>query len=332
MCKRIISFAVCMAFVSICFLAGCGTVSEPTTDSFSTESTLPSTDTSASEGTETSSSSGDSQVTTEPPHTDPLRPYVITFTEDGVEYSFQYDLATKETTLFDIYSEKETVIVPAGFEDEFQYWRISRLSSSALTYLVAVKKLVLSEGIEWLDPNFPPSLQANLEELYLPASLQILGTGYENGEDFLGNLLSVKKGIYVDDANPWYCDVDGVLFTKDMSILLKAPENMGTETYTVPDGVRVLYSYACSDMSLKNLILPEGLLAIKEHALTYCSSIRKLDIPASVVRIDKESLPSFLTEITVSPNNPNFHVEITEDGRMRLYDKYGELIYTTQAP
>ena len=85
-------------------------------------------------------------------------------------------------------------------------------------------------------------------------------------------------------------------------------------------------------MSVKNLILPEGLLAIKEHALTYCSSIRKLDIPASVVRIDKESLPSFLTEITVSPNNPNFHVEITEDGRMRLYDKYGELIYTTQAP
>ena len=146
MCKRIISFAVCMAFASICFLAGCGTVSEPTTDSFSTESTLPSTDTSASEGTETSSSSGDSQVTTEPPHTDPLRPYVITFTDDGVEYSFQYDLATKETTLFDIYSEKETVIVPAGFEDEFQYWRISRLSSSALTYLVAVKKACTQRG------------------------------------------------------------------------------------------------------------------------------------------------------------------------------------------
>lgn len=323
MSKRIVSFTACCIFFLVCCLSGCNHTSETTENTHPVETT-DTTQTLVTETPETPETTYDSsEIVTSVPQ----RNYYKTLIHNGDEYTFYIyeNEYASFSVLSDIVTDKEELIIPA----EVEGIRISKISYAALSSLTTVKKLVLSEGIEQLEPNFPIQLCETLEELCLPASLQIIGSGYENAEDFQGNGLFAGKGIYVDAENPWYCDVNGILFTKDMSILLKCPDNMNMETYTIPNGTRVLYSFACLDSSVQNLILPEGLLAIKEHALTYCSSVRKLHIPASVIRIDKESLPAYLTEITVSPDNPNFSVK-EEDGKMSLYNKYGDLIYTTQ--
>ncbi len=127
----------------------------------------------------------------------------------------------------------------------------------------------------------------------------------------------------VDDANPYICDVDGVIFTKDMKTLLFYPPAGGVKTekdkdgnevktisYVIPEGVEVIRSkafYKCYELneitlpstlkaveekaffrcSLKSLILPEGLEAIGKDAFAFNSAIEKLTVPASVKQIDE---------------------------------------------
>lgn len=324
MLKRIVSFALCCMFAALCCLsAGCGEQAQSTTGTRPLEAT----DTEpAASTTDTTQTSEDTSAESPFETSEPLPFFYKTLTYDDAQYTFEYSLSNG-ISLVDIFTEEEELVIPCAIEEPgIRTWQISKVSYQALYDLPNVKKLVLSEGIEYLDPNFPIGLKTTLEELYLPASLQILGTGYENFEDFQGYMLSVKKGIYVADDNPWYCDIDGVLFTKDGSMLLKYPNERNTQAYSVPEGTRIIGSHAFDNSNVQSLILPEGLLAIKEEALTGCDSVRTLRIPASVVRIDKEALPEQLNEIIISPDNENFYVEM-EDGMPHLYNRYGELIY-----
>lgn len=127
----------------------------------------------------------------------------------------------------------------------------------------------------------------------------------------------------VDDDNPYLCDIDGVIFTKDMKTLLFYPPAGGVETqkdkdgnevkfitYTVPEGVETIRSkafYKCYELtgitlpstlkaieekaffrcSLKSLTLPEGLEFIGKDAFSFNSAIPELTIPASVKQIDE---------------------------------------------
>ena len=57
------------------------------------------------------------------------------------------------------------------------------------------------------------------------------------GESVFGDCFELKK-IPVDDENDYYTDVGGVLFTKDMSVLIRYPMAKNGSKYTVPNEVR----------------------------------------------------------------------------------------------
>ena len=127
----------------------------------------------------------------------------------------------------------------------------------------------------------------------------------------------------VDDENPYLCDVDGVIYTKDMKTLLFYPparnietskndkgEDISTITYEIPEGVETIRSkafYKCYELteitlpstlksieekaffrcSLKAVTLPENLTFIGKDAFAYCYDIQELTIPATVTQIDE---------------------------------------------
>lgn len=137
-----------------------------------------------------------------------------------------------------------------------------------------------------------------------------------------GNSKKVTK-IEVDDNNPYICDVDGVVYTKDMKTVLFYPPQRGVVTdkdengnevkaisYEIPEGVETIRSkafYKCSDLKeiklpstlktieekafflcdLKEIILPDGLEIIGKDAFGFCSSLKEITVPASVTRIDE---------------------------------------------
>ncbi|MDO4815702.1 MAG: leucine-rich repeat protein [Bacillota bacterium] len=92
--------------------------------------------------------------------------------------------------------------------------------------------------------------------------------------------------IVVDENNPCYCDVDGVLFTKDMKTLLKCPDEI-TGVYTVPDGVETIADEAFWEAGISGIVFPESMKTIGAQAFRN-SSIESVNIPDGV-EIDTSS-------------------------------------------
>lgn len=127
----------------------------------------------------------------------------------------------------------------------------------------------------------------------------------------------------VDESNPYICDVDGVIYTKDMKTVLFYPPSRDVKTtkdkdgnevksivYAIPEGVETIRSkafYKCYDLTeitlpstlkvieekaffrcnLKTLTLPDGLERIGKDAFSFCSAVEKVTVPASVTQIDE---------------------------------------------
>ena len=121
--------------------------------------------------------------------------------------------------------------------------------------------------------------------------------------------------INIDDNNEHFCDVDGVLFTKDMKTLLFYPLAKGLQTvkddngndiqfseYSVPDGVETIRTkafYKCDKIT--KIIIPDTVKTIEEKAFFRCSSLKELTLSKNVEYIAKDSFGfcSTLNEINI---------------------------------
>ena len=93
----------------------------------------------------------------------------------------------------------------------------------------------------------------------------------------------------VEEGNPRYRDIDGVLFSADGKTLIRYP-NMRKEThYDVPAGTEVIGNHAFSDDSmnspLQTISLPIGLKRIEAFAFGGCGRLRSLAVPLTVTEI-----------------------------------------------
>lgn len=96
--------------------------------------------------------------------------------------------------------------------------------------------------------------------------------------------------IQVDPANTGLRDIDGVLFSKDGTILLDYPSSRAGSTYTVPEGTEKLLPYSfCYCPNLTEVVLPEGLKTM-DTALWACQSLKTVTIPRSITSLEKNAI------------------------------------------
>ena len=96
--------------------------------------------------------------------------------------------------------------------------------------------------------------------------------------------------IQVDPANTGLRDIDGVLFSKDGTILLDYPSSRAGSTYTVPEGTEKLLPYSfCFCPNLTEVVLPEGLKTM-DTALWACQSLKTVTIPRSITSLEKNAI------------------------------------------
>lgn len=128
----------------------------------------------------------------------------------------------------------------------------------------------------------------------------------------------------VDEANEYFCDVDGVLYTKDMKTLLfyplakdltEAQDDKGNKfkvsTYSIPEGVETIRTkafYKCFSLTkveipstvkrieekaffrcerMEDLVLPDALEFIGKDAFSYCYGLKVLNLSENVNQIDE---------------------------------------------
>ena len=123
----------------------------------------------------------------------------------------------------------------------------------------------------------------------------------------------ILKSYTVDPENPRFKAVDGVLYSKDGSVLLRFPGGRNDDVFEVPDGVRVIgdcaFYHRYNEISCgpRRVILPEGVTVIREYAFCGCSNLERITLPSTLKTIDagafhdaglrKVELPDGLLEI-----------------------------------
>jgi len=134
-----------------------------------------------------------------------------------------------------------------------------------------------------------------IENLTIPSSVAYIGA-----EAFT---CLYAHNIFVTADNGYFSSVDGVLFSKDKTELIKYPMCNKRTSYEIPSGVTVICADAFSYCSeLTSVTVPDGVLSIGEAAFVYCTNITEFIIPNSVTTLEWGAFFGCegLTEITLS--------------------------------
>ena len=140
-------------------------------------------------------------------------------------------------------------------------------------------------------------LCSSLTSVIIPDSVTAIG------EDAFHDC-SALTTIEVGKNNLDYCDVDGVLYSKDMTQLLKYPAQRSGIAYIIPDGVTIIESnafYNCT--SLSSVTIPDGVEGIGWRAFMYCTSLTSVTIPNSVTGIGTEAFVGCHFESVTIPDS-----------------------------
>ena len=142
---------------------------------------------------------------------------------------------------------------------------------------------------------------SSLTGVTIPNSVTIIGSPAFNG-------CSNLNQINVDTANTKFSSVNGVLFNKDKTKLIRYPEGKTDTAYAIPDSVTSIGSSAFYDCSsLTSITIPNGVTSIGYYAFSWCDSLTSITIPDSVTIIGYRAFwdCTSLTSITIPDSVTN---------------------------
>ena len=120
---------------------------------------------------------------------------------------------------------------------------------------------------------------SSLTSITIPNSVTSIGIAF----DWCKKLTQIN----VDTANTVYSSVNGVLFSKDKTELIRYPEGKADTSYAIPNGVTSIGYWAfCDCYSLTSITIPDSVTSIGTMAFEDCSSLTSITIPGSVTSID----------------------------------------------
>ena len=222
-------------------------------------------------------------------------------TREDTEYQYAVHEDTRSVEILKYLGSAGSTIevsVPASIEER----PVTAIGEQAFLDFELLTTVILPDSITRIGKEAFRGCR-QLEQINTPASLQDLGKGaFMYCEKLAGfflpkSLLSFSdeyvfydcfslKEIEVAEGNPHYTSVDGVLYTKDLSVLLVYPAAREDTSFTIPEGVMRIADDAFS--SCRNLIeitIPEGITEIGDWAFYGCSALTGIRIPRTVQSI-----------------------------------------------
>ena len=182
----------------------------------------------------------------------------------------------KELDIWDVLPD-----IPVTDASAFKYRYDSELGGMIITdYLRESPKVHIPDTLEGEPVVGIDEIaeEKELTELIIPDSVTYIDDTVLNRDSF--------KGIYVSQGNLNYCSVDGILFNKDKTTIIRFPPQNGLTSYVIPDDVTTIYPDAFDGCkSLTSLTIPNSVTEIGECAFSRCTTLTSVTIPDSVTEI-----------------------------------------------
>lgn len=188
----------------------------------------------------------------------------------------------------------ETLILPQGIKTTCPEYDYCISGSETLTSLVLPKGLRTVRGFSYCP---------NLMWLELPEGLEKIGANAFCGCESITSIripASVKKmsgscfagcnitAYEVDNDNPYYVAIDGVIYTKDLRTLVAFPSAYPVRHFKVPDGTEIIGYAAFMNSNIDYVDLPDGLTTINKKAFNE-SKILCIDLPGTVKKVKNKA-------------------------------------------
>ncbi len=139
----------------------------------------------------------------------------------------------------------------------------------------AAERLSLEEGTVGLADYAMAGDYPSLKELSFPESMAYIGSYALPDGDLL-------QSITVDPNNEHFTALDGVLYNKDMTRLVRYPSGKTDSSFSLPDGVQTIAEDSFNDNTrLTDLVLPLSLQKIEDYACTNCSGLKTVHYEGS---------------------------------------------------
>ena len=138
---------------------------------------------------------------------------------------------------------------------------------------------------------------SSLTSITIPEGVTSIGHGVFNS---CGNLTSIN----VSENNKNYCSVDGVLFNKDKTEIIKYPEGKDGASYKIPEGVTRIENSAFNQCNnLTSLTISNGVINIADYAFYSCESFEKILCLGDAPKLGSKSFDGCSSNLKIYAKN-----------------------------
>lgn len=150
----------------------------------------------------------------------------------------------------------------------------------------------IPENVEYLGYNAFSNL-VYLKELNVPAKVDI----------FTGLSSNTIENINIAEGHEKYKSVDGVVYSKDGSVLVCFPGGKYAEKYEVANTVKETdLSAVAGNSSLKEITFPEGFEKLSEASLFFCENLTTINLPSTLTEVEEDFVRSCDSLTTINFN------------------------------
>ncbi len=156
---------------------------------------------------------------------------------------------------------------------------VTLLNLYAFNYCTSLESVTFNNGTSNLTIKQAAFSQCSaLKTISLPASATEVQPGFVS-------YTTALTSIEVDPANTKYASENGVLFSKDKTVLIAYPANKSAGSYTIPSTVTNIEQYAFNTTTLTSITIPSSVTTITGYTFTNSNNLTTITIPSSVTSI-----------------------------------------------
>lgn len=114
-----------------------------------------------------------------------------------------------------------------------------------------------------------------IKKVVIPETVKKIGENALTCNNYL-------KETEVSDDNPYLCDINGILYDKNVTTIIYYPEAIEDKAFTLPETVTTLGQYCFHYTELETVTLPKNLKRIEQRAFYGARNLSSITLPSTL--------------------------------------------------